>query len=283
MRNRKSKNSREMISIITAVHNGLAMNKIFFEYLKKYTHHPFELIIIDNNSTDGSKEFFKGQQASVIENDKNYSYPHCQNQGIERAKFEILAFLNNDIIVAPDWDKKLIDIAEKNNLDIITPCGIERLETIESTAKISRKWKAIKNFISVYGINSVSIKIMFKLMYGNWEDFNAKRFAKFGNITAEGFIGNTVLMKKGALEKIGLWDERIQSADFDLYVRSKKRSLEKGDMKPVHIAWGVFNHHFIRMTVKSKPTAFADQKKMISLEEKWGNELPFYLKDNVFT
>ncbi|MEO5572209.1 MAG: glycosyltransferase, partial [Bacteroidia bacterium] len=109
-----------MISIITAVHNGLAMNKIFLDNLEKYSHHPFELIIIDNNSTDGSREFFKQNKATVIENAGNYSYPYCQNQGIKKAKFDILAFLNNDVIVSPGWDKRLIEIAEKNSLEIIT-------------------------------------------------------------------------------------------------------------------------------------------------------------------
>ncbi len=267
-----------MISIITAIHNGLAVNKIFLANLKKYTCHPFELIIIDNNSTDGSKEYFSDNNAIIIENYKNYSYPYCQNQGIEQAKFDILALLNNDIIVSPHWDKKLIDIAERNNLEIITPCGIERLENPEATKKISRRWKAIKNFISAAGKNSFTLKLMHKLMYGDWEKFNEQRFQKFGSSVSEGFVGNTVVIKKSAIEKIGMFDERIQSADFDLYVRSKKRSLEKGDMKPVHIAWGVFNHHFIRMTVKSKPAEFSDKTKMVSLKEKWGDKLDAYLK-----
>ena len=48
-----------MISIVTSVHNQLHMNKLFFETLQKNSALPFQLIVIDNNSTDGSKEFFK--------------------------------------------------------------------------------------------------------------------------------------------------------------------------------------------------------------------------------
>ena len=40
-----------MISIIAAVHNQLPINKLFYDSLVKYTYHPFELIIIDNNSS----------------------------------------------------------------------------------------------------------------------------------------------------------------------------------------------------------------------------------------
>ena len=39
-----------MISIITAIRNQLPMNQIFYENLLCYTHGPFELIIIDNQS-----------------------------------------------------------------------------------------------------------------------------------------------------------------------------------------------------------------------------------------
>jgi GT2 family glycosyltransferase len=50
-----------MLSIITAVHNLLPMNRLFWEYLQRYTALPFELIIIDNDSTDGSDRFFEAQ------------------------------------------------------------------------------------------------------------------------------------------------------------------------------------------------------------------------------
>src|ERR1043165_3926775 len=124
-----------MISIITAIHNQLPMNKLFYEALKKYTYHPFELIIIDNNSNDGSGDFFRSKGAHVIHNDHNYSYPHCQNQGIKHAKFEYLAFLNNDIVVSPGWDRRLLEAMQANQLQVITSCGIERLEEPRETTK----------------------------------------------------------------------------------------------------------------------------------------------------
>jgi GT2 family glycosyltransferase len=107
-------------------------------------------------------------------------------------------------------------------------------------------------------------------MYGNWEHFANTRFEKFGLSLKEGFIGNTVMMRRRAIEKVGLWDERIQGADFDLYIRSKKRNIEKGDIKPVHMALGVFIHHYIRLTVKSTRAPFANRDNIISVEEKWG-------------
>lgn len=269
-----------MISIITAVYNQLGLNQIFYESLAKHTFHPFELIIIDNGSTDGSKEYFKSVGATVIGNDGNYSYPYCQNQGIRAAKGETLAFLNNDLVVSPDWDKNLIDAMESNGLDIITPCGIEQLETPEATKKIRKRWHFIKYSVGSIAKNYGSFKMMHRLMYGNWEKFCGERQKRFGNKVIEGFVGNTVVMSRRAIEILGLWDERVQSGDFDLYMRSKIRHVDYGDIKPMHIALGVFIHHFIRITSKSKPPVFKDAHKLITFDEKWGEkERKLYLQD----
>lgn len=270
-----------MISIITAVYNGLAVNKLFVQSLKRYTAGEYELIVIDNGSTDGSKEFFRSEGAKVIENKGNYSYPYCQNQGIREARYKVFAFLNNDIIVAPGWDKKLLEVMQAHQLDVVTSCGIERIETLDRSLAIRRRWKFIKNPISfLFGINEFTLKLMFRLMYRDWDNFSESRFKQFGYSVMEGFVGNSVIMTAAAIEKAGMWDERIQAADFDLYMRVKKRALEQKDIKPVHIALGVFHHHFIRITTKSRPPAFADIKNLIPLEEKWGEKVDYYLKDN---
>lgn len=258
-----------MLSIITAIHNQKAVNKIYWEFLMKNTFNSFELIVINNNSNDGSADFFNSIGATVIENKENYSYPYSQNQGIAIAQHDWLAFLNNDIIVSPHWDKKIIESMENNSLDVATVCGIEQIENSKETKKLRRRWNRIKSLLSLFGHNTITLKLMFRWMYPDWEKFNSDRNFRFSGHVKEGFVGNSVIMRRRAFEKIGLWDERIQSADFDLYLRTKKRADDFGDIKPVNICLDVFNHHYIRLTAKGGYPPFADSKNLISLEEKW--------------
>jgi GT2 family glycosyltransferase len=261
-----------MLSIVTAIHNQLDVNRLFLESLKKYTRCPWELILIDNGSTDGSAEFFSSKGAKIIRNDGNYSYPHCQNQGIGAARYDTLAFLNNDIITSPGWDEKLLKVMERERLEIVSSCGVERLENRRTTRYYRKKWSLVRNAIRIAGSGSKALRLMHRVMYGNWEKFSERRWVRFGNKVLEGFIGSTVIIKRSALGKIGLWDERIQAADFDLYMRSKARYLEIGDLRPIHVALGVFNHHFIKMTVSRPRPPFKDQANLISLEDKWGKD-----------
>lgn len=259
------------ISIITAIHNGLAFNQLFYESLERYTQNGFELIIVDNASTDGSGEYFKSKGAKVIYNTVNYSYPYCQNQGIAAAKNDFLFFLNNDIIVSPRWDHLLIEAAAKHGLDVISASGIENLGNAKDTRAIANKWKRTKNPLMLFGFGKKNLALMHRLMYGGWAKFCEKKFKQYGWTVVEGIVGNNVMMTRRGLEIMGLWDERIQEADFDLFMRVKDRSQTAGDIKPCHIALGVFIHHFNRMTVKYavKPKPFADVDQLIRLQSKW--------------
>jgi len=268
-----------MISIITAIFNQLNINKLFWESIKKYTHHPFELLIIDNGSTDGSVDFFKSIGAKVVLNGANYSYPYCQNKGIELAQYDYLAFLNNDIIVSPKWDLRLIENMKVNNLQIATVCGIENIENKNATRRLKNRWKLYRNLLKVFGHSQLNLRLSHKLMYGDWEGFCNNRYRRFKGQIKEGFVGSAILMKKDALDKIGLWDERIQAADYDLYLRSKKRSIEYKDIKPTNICLDVYVHHFIRITLSANPPEFKDKERLISLEEKWDKDFLRYLQN----
>ncbi len=264
-----------MFTIITSVYNQLDMNKLFYETLKKNTSLPFELIVIDNNSNDGTREFFSEKADVLITNEENFSYPYCQNQGIRSAKFEYLAFFNNDILVSKNWDKKILKIMTEKEIDVISFATNDHLENKRLQRKLHKKWKKIKYTLrALFGTGITTLQWMVKLMYGDFDKFCAKRFAKFQDAVIEGFSGSCILVKKSALEKIGMWDERMQVADFDLFFRVKERSINYNDIKPVQLALGVYFHHFQRLTLRSKNLPlFADQKNIISLKEKWGDKV----------
>jgi GT2 family glycosyltransferase len=81
----------------------------------------------------------------MVRNGVNYSYPKSQNIGIAVARYDWLAFLNNDIIVSPDWDASLIASMQRNDLLAATVCGIEQVENAHATKQLKRQWKRIKN------------------------------------------------------------------------------------------------------------------------------------------
>ena len=133
----------KLLSIITAVHNQIEYNRLFLESLEKYTFHPYELIIIDNGSHDGSGALFAGHGATVLKNAGNPCYACCQNQGLEIAGAPYAAFLNNDICLSKHWDKKLIGFMERLGLDAISPSGVEMMEDERATRKAMRRWRRI--------------------------------------------------------------------------------------------------------------------------------------------
>jgi len=265
-----------MISIISAVYNQIAMNKLFWKYLKKYTDSEFELIIIDNCSTDGSREFFESlsdENVTVIANKANYSYPHCQNQGIQIAKYDSLVFLNNDLLVSPHWDTRMLQVLGKEEHDVVSFGTNDRLLDKVTSKKIQRRWKRIKYpIITLFGQSDFSLKLMFWLCYGNWEKFTDKIFSQYGLTMTEGFSGSAIAMNRTAIAKIGVWDITQQGADFDIFFRTCNRNEEMGDIKPLAVINGVFMHHFRRLTLYNKYPPFVDASNLSSIQEKWGNE-----------
>ena len=75
----------------------------------------FEIIIVDNNSNDGSVEYIKNKfdKIILIENQVNFGFSYGVNQGASIARGEFMLILNPDTLFVEDTLKSLIDISLK--------------------------------------------------------------------------------------------------------------------------------------------------------------------------
>ena len=93
-------------SIIILTYNNLDKTKDCIESIRKYTDkNSYEIIVVDNNSTDDTKLFLEEQDdIKVIFNESNVGFPMGCNVGIANAEetYDIL-LLNNDTIVTKNW------------------------------------------------------------------------------------------------------------------------------------------------------------------------------------
>lgn len=99
-----------MISVITPVWNrGELTHNFLFQNWRLYQGRDVEFVIVDNGSTDNTRNVLltwqgkMGQQLRVVSNAKNEGFPIACNQGARAAVGEILVFLNNDVVIGGDY------------------------------------------------------------------------------------------------------------------------------------------------------------------------------------
>ena len=87
------------ISIIIVNYNGRAFLPVCLSSLYKmdYPHDKLEVILVDNNSSNGSIEYIKqsSPRVTILQLDKNYGFCKPNNEGGRNGRGEQLVFLNN--------------------------------------------------------------------------------------------------------------------------------------------------------------------------------------------
>jgi GT2 family glycosyltransferase len=95
---------RPRTSIVILTHNELDYTRRCLESIAAHTAEPYELVLVDNGSTDGTVAYLREQPgATVIENGANLGFGAGCNQGIAAARGDRILLLNNDTIATPGW------------------------------------------------------------------------------------------------------------------------------------------------------------------------------------
>ena len=93
---------------------------------EKSTYKNFEIIIVENNSTeDKTFEYYKSIQnkyenLKVITWDKGFNYSAINNFAVKQAKGEYVLLLNNDIeVITPDWLEQMLMFAQRKDVGAV--------------------------------------------------------------------------------------------------------------------------------------------------------------------
>lgn len=189
-------------SIVIVSYNNKKLLVDCIDSIKKNNYvDSYELIVVDNASTDGVREWLtKQNKIVVVYNDENKGFGFACNQGVKHAsENNDILFLNNDTIVMP------------NSLFWLR-MGLYDSESVGATGSVS-------NFVG----NDQHIRQKFSTL----EDY--EKFAQMNNIPDRNateikiwLSGFAVLVKRKALDAIGLFDLRYGNGyyeDNDLGIR----------------------------------------------------------------
>ena len=189
----------ESVSIILVNWNGKDDTVECIDSIYKNTNHKnYEIILVDNASSDDSVKILKRKfpKVKIIENKENLGFSKANNVGANKSKSKYLVFLNNDTIVEKNWLSRLLKDIKDKEVGIVMPkiiySGSDKINTTGGN-------------MSIFGMAFVIGKGEKKMVLNKKED----RFWASGCCT---------LMEKNLFEKVSGFDERffLYSEDLDL-------------------------------------------------------------------
>ena len=168
----------------------------------------FEVIVVDNNSNDGSQDMIRDKYPEVhlIANEKNRLFAIANNQGAKIAKGEYLLLLNSDTLVWDDNLQKMVNYFDRESKDVICigPRVLNKDKTLQSCGRPNDSYR--ERFV-------MSLKL--------YEIFPAKLLEQFFRLpgiprdTKEvrpvGWVaGCAMMLRKKLYDQVGGLNERIE-------------------------------------------------------------------------
>jgi glycosyltransferase involved in cell wall biosynthesis len=255
----KPKPSRMLTSVIVPCFDQLEFTRHCLQSLFRHTRREWELIIIDNGSTDDTAAYLAGVEdaaavpVTIIRNPTNRGFPAAINQGLEEARGEYLVMLNNDAVVTDDWLDQLIALAGAATEKLIGLVG--PMSNYATTPQL------------VEDVPYRDLEAM-HLFAQRWRDEHRGKW-----FTVPKLSGFCVLMKREVYEKVGGLDERFGLGFFDdddLAERSRRAGYS------LAVARDLFIHHFGSRSFIGNGIEAGKllEENAQRFAEKWGTETP---------
>ncbi len=244
-----NENDLPVASIVIPVYNQWEYTKQAIESIEQFTGVNYEIIVVDNASTDGTAGKLKTyKNIKVITNEKNLGFPKAVNQGILESKGKYVVLLNNDTVVTENWLDKMIKAAESDsNIGIVGP---------------------VSNFVSGVQLDKNAKYSNLKEMHLYAKELSEKNNGEIQEFPRVAFL--CTLIKREVIDKIGGLDERFSPGNFeddDFCLRAQLAGFK------TVIAKDVFIHHFGSVSFKKEGNEQYAERLEVNknkFTEKWG-------------
>lgn len=112
-KSRNGLSNNPLVSIVIPVFNNLDFTRQCLESIRQHTDGNYEVLVVDNASSDGTGDYLESAGVRVITMEKNTGFPPAVNAGIRQAQGKYVCLLNNDTIMMPGWLSPLVKHLEK--------------------------------------------------------------------------------------------------------------------------------------------------------------------------
>ncbi|NOZ74705.1 MAG: glycosyltransferase, partial [FCB group bacterium] len=221
---------KPVVSIIMLTYNALGYTKRCIDSIKKNTRIPFELIIVDNGSQDGTVKYIKTLAKKDVRiiiklNHKNIGFAAGNNLGAKLAHGRYTLFLNNDVLVPDGWLKNLVKSIERDRrIGMVGPIT-NYISGRQMVKKIPYKEDRFQDYAETVAKN-------------NSEKLTPRRR----------LAGFALLSRKDEFLEIGGFDESLGTGNFeddDLCIRYRNKGFV------LMCDESVFIHHYGSQTFKA--------------------------------
>lgn len=188
---------------------------------KETTAFPVEVIVVDNNSNDGSCEMVKKifKQVTLIENPENLGFARGTNQGLQSARGEYALMLNSDTVILDGAIEKTVAFADSHPEAAGIGCKL-----VYPDGRFQNSCFRLPNLFGTV-MESVFLAHSFKRSYIlNWNRYGCRDHDWKTYREVDCVMGSFVLLRRSILEDVGLLDNDyfMYGEETDLCYRIKK-------------------------------------------------------------
>lgn len=262
--------ARPLVSLIAVNYNGAHTLPGFLDALAQTRYDPFELLVVDNASSDGSVALLESSDIPLrlIRSPGNEGFGRACNRGAAESGGEYLVFLNPDVRVTPDWLSILVEtIEDHERAAIVSPQTLpsyrtepsggspEELHAVPGCAMMVRRaaWEELGGFDERIFLYWEDTELCWRAWLSGWSvlaDHRAYVFHDEGGSSGAGSMAGEQL-KNGLYAHLKLMPWRNVAAFAGLAAAKSAIKFARRPQRAIPAAWA-WNLAHLRSTLATR-------------------------------